>query len=328
MTKYYAVKKGHKTGILKTYQDFDKSLKGYKNSEGRVFGNLKDAKAWLKKTPKKARQKPKENIKLKKQKEVQHDLLNFKLDDTEALAFTDGSFNEITKEYTYGCVFFSNKNGYEEFYKKYKKDSYSKYANMAGEYAGIIFAITYAIENNFDTLNLYFDASDIEYYANIKTKTKSDLNTKYNQFINTAREKLEINFNKITAHSRNYYHDRADRLADMAMKLQIEEIHPIDKCYLNNENIEIIKKYLPETLNNNLIKLQEKLVKIAKNDFNTEEIQNTLNEIKKIENTIKSLNIKIENKNTNVLDLSDIEISDDEFEILRNYDSINKKEIL
>lgn len=281
MSKFYAVKKGHTIGVFTNVEDFNKSLKAYKNSEGRVFSDLKKAKAYIK--PKKK--------KIKKTTEIHNDLLEFSLKNKEALAFTDGSFNEITKEYSFGCVYFSNENGYEEFYKKYKKDNYSKYANMAGEYAAVVFAIKKAISDHMNCINIYHDASDIAYYTDPENKIKSDLNKKYNQFVNEAKKKITINFIKVKAHSNSYYNKRADKLANMAMKLQIEEIHPLDENLLNTKHLDLIKTYLPQSLETEIAKQKEKITNLLNSNYKIDDKISLEDETNKLNDLMELLSL-------------------------------------
>jgi ribonuclease HI len=44
---YYAIKKGHKTGIFKTWEECKKIVSGYSNAQFKKFKNLEDAKSYL-----------------------------------------------------------------------------------------------------------------------------------------------------------------------------------------------------------------------------------------------------------------------------------------
>ena len=45
--KYYAVRRGHKAGIFSSHEEFEESMKGFSNAEGKVFKQLELAENFM-----------------------------------------------------------------------------------------------------------------------------------------------------------------------------------------------------------------------------------------------------------------------------------------
>lgn len=124
--KYYAVKKGKKTGIFTTWDECKKYVTGFSGAEYKSFKNREDAEKYLNKNGQAVG-------------EIEDCNLEY------AVAYVDGSFDKSTKEYTYGAVIFWNGKQYE-FSERFNDEELAKMHNVSGELKGAERAIKFALE--------------------------------------------------------------------------------------------------------------------------------------------------------------------------------------
>lgn len=134
------------------------------------------------------------------------------------IAYVDGSYNNETGEYSFGCVLLVNDLEYK-FNKKFPKDSYSSARNVAGEIKGASFIIQYAINRGFKSLDIYYDYIGIEKWYLHEWKANSDIAIKYTEFADKARDLIKVTFHKVKSHTNDHYNDMADLLAKEAVGL-------------------------------------------------------------------------------------------------------------
>lgn len=192
MNKVYAVKKGRKTGLFRTWSECEAQVKGFKGALYKSFTNEDEAYLYLKDL-----------------NEVQS---QFGL-----IAYVDGSYNQKTKEYGYGCVLIDSQKVIGTFCGKGTQSDYISMRNVAGEIAGAHMAICYAIEHQYPMICIYYDYEGIEKWANQIWKANKTGTKAYQQFIQESRKKIEITFVKVLAHSGDTYNEMADQLAKKAV---------------------------------------------------------------------------------------------------------------
>ena len=78
--KYYAVRKGTVTGIFRTWEECKKNVHGYSSAEYKSFKTLEEAEAYMK-----------------------GGAVAEEVTDTVPI-YVDGSYNKVTKEFSYGMV--------------------------------------------------------------------------------------------------------------------------------------------------------------------------------------------------------------------------------
>ena len=84
--KYYAVKKGRKTGVFETWDECKQSVSGFSGAAYKSFTTREEASAFVNGT------------KSNNDKEEPDDK------QSEAFAYVDGSYDDTTKSYSYGMV--------------------------------------------------------------------------------------------------------------------------------------------------------------------------------------------------------------------------------
>lgn len=196
MAKYYAVKEGRKTGIYLTWDECKEQVMGYSNAVYKSFNNEEDAKAFINNNTKKVN------------------------NDCSLLAYVDGSYNIKTKEYGYGCIILQGQEVIAEFYDKGNKENYASMRNVAGEILGSLAAIKYACEHNYPSICIYYDYEGIEKWADGLWKANKEATKQYVEKIKEYRKTMEIYFQKVLAHSGDYYNERVDKLAKKSVGIK------------------------------------------------------------------------------------------------------------
>lgn len=191
--KFYAVKNGRQCGIFTSYSECEKQVKGYSGSLFKSFNSQEEATSYLK-----------------------EDSYNSSYD---LYAYVDGSFNSQEKIYGYGVIILQNEKIITQIYGQGNHKDYLSMRNVAGEIAGAMEAVNYALKINAQSLLIYYDYQGIESWAKELWKANK-LGTKhYQEFMKEAMKKMSIDFQKVKAHTGEYYNEMADKLARKACHL-------------------------------------------------------------------------------------------------------------
>lgn len=193
--KFYAVRKGKKPGIYSTWDKCKKQVDGFSGAEYKGFGTLIEAETFLYNTEKQTK--------------------SFRInenEDNEIIVYVDGSYNDITKEVSYGMVTIHN--GKERYFSgKVKEKDLAEMRNVAGEIKGAEAAMCYAIKNNYEKLVIYHDYEGISKWCTGEWKAKKKGTQDYKELFENVSKKLKIEFVKVQGHSGDKYNDIADMLA-------------------------------------------------------------------------------------------------------------------
>ena len=138
--------------------------------------------------------------------------------ETELVAYVDGSYDQSTKRFSYGMVILEN--GEEKtFNKSFSDPSLAGMRNVAGEIMGARAAMEYAIANNKKRLVIYHDYEGIAKWPLGIWKTNKEGTIAYKAYYDEAKTKVSVRFQKVTGHSGDKYNDYADKLAKQALGL-------------------------------------------------------------------------------------------------------------
>lgn len=195
---YYAVKMGKTLGVYETWAECQEQVIGFKGAKYKKFSTYEEAINFNEDTGDFLR--PNEED----------------LKDNEIIAYVDGSYCLETRTYSYGVVIIT-KEGKETFSGRENNKELAQMRNVSGEIKGAMVAMEIAIDKGKEILYLYFDYTGIEHWAKGDWKTNKDGTKIYKAFYDNIKEKLQVVFIKVRAHSGVEYNEEADRLAKEAI---------------------------------------------------------------------------------------------------------------
>ena len=196
--KYYAVRKGRKTGVFDTWDECKAAVSGFSGAAYKSFTSKEEAMDFVT-----ADSKADEDRDEKQ---------------SEAFAYVDGSYDDTTKSYSYGMVMMV-KDDELHFNKKFEKDDMSDMRNVAGEIQGSMAAMQYCLDNKIKSISIFYDYEGIEKWCNGDWKAKKEGTQKYVEFYKNASKYVDVDFIKVKGHSGDKYTDMADELAKKALGL-------------------------------------------------------------------------------------------------------------
>jgi len=198
--KFYAVRKGHKSGIYMTWPACQIQIKGYASPEYKGFRTLEEAEYFLK-------EKNQENEQLFSEEKI-------------AKAYVDGSYDSTTSHYAGGGVILY-KDQEVHISKRGTDIELAKMRNVAGELLGAIEVMTWFEMNRkvfgLEKLMIYYDYEGIEKWATNQWRAKKEGTQAYVRKYKEFRQAFPISFVKVLAHSGDYYNEQADALAKQAL---------------------------------------------------------------------------------------------------------------
>ena len=191
--KYYAVRKGTKTGIFNTWDECKKNVDGFSGAQYKSFKTKEEALAYI------------------------GDGNEVKIDNTNGvIAYVDGSYNIATKEFSYGMVILRDSKEYT-FNKKFDDKDLASMRNVAGEIKGAQAAMAYAVEEGLKEITIYYDYAGIAFWCLGDWKANKEGTIAYKEYYDSIKELVKVNFVKVKGHSGDKYNDMADALAKEAL---------------------------------------------------------------------------------------------------------------
>lgn len=192
--KYYAVKKGLKTGIFRTWEECKASVNGYSGAVYKSFKTEGEAERFL------------------HDEEQDPGIPGF------VEIYVDGSYNSVTGDFSYGMVVLDGEQT-KTYYQSFHNEELSSMRNVAGEIKGAQAAMQYALDHGIPKIAIYHDYEGIAKWCLGLWKTNKEGTKAYKAFYEEARKEIEIRFVKVTGHSGDTYNEMADRLAKEALGL-------------------------------------------------------------------------------------------------------------
>ena len=196
MAKFYAVKKGKKTGIFSTWDECKEQVTGFKGAVYKSFKTLSEAEAFLEKNEEKI-----ENI-----EEVDG-----------VYAYIDGSFDRVSGIYGSGVVIVDGDEKYEYKHAGNRED-YAQLHNVDGELEAAKFVMWYAVDKKIKEITLFYDYQGIEAWAVGDWKANLPYTQDYVKFYNKVKSAVKVNFVKVKAHTGIELNEVVDKLAKEAIE--------------------------------------------------------------------------------------------------------------
>ena len=199
---YYAVKEGREIGIYETWPECQGQVKGYSGAVYKKFSTYEEAEDFVYGNEEKLVEKTLDSI-----------------GESEMIAYVDGSFDVKNRLYSYGAVLFTIE-GKTTYAEKEDDENLVDMRNVAGEIRGAMVAMDKALSMGKDTLYLHYDYMGIEKWATGEWKANKYGTQKYRDYYNSIKDKLNVVFIKVKAHSGDEYNEEADSLAKSALGIK------------------------------------------------------------------------------------------------------------
>ena len=190
--KYYAVRIGRNPGIYHTWDECKRETMGFKGASFKKFSTREDAEAFI------------NEIEEEKKESAEKD---------ELVVYVDGSYRNSDKSHSYGVYMFNDEEEYT-YSKRFFKDSDMR--NVSGEIKGAMRAMEEAVKLGKKKIYLHYDYEGIRSWALGFWKTNKEGTIYYKNFYDSIKDKLEVKFIKVEAHSGVKYNELVDKLAKEA----------------------------------------------------------------------------------------------------------------
>ena len=190
--KYYAVRIGRNPGIYHTWDECKRETMGFKGASFKKFSTREDAEAFI------------NEIEEDKKESAEKD---------ELVVYVDGSYRNSDKSHSYGVYMFNDEEEYT-YSMRFFKDSDMR--NVSGEIKGAMRAMEEAAELGKKKIYLHYDYEGIRSWALGFWKTNKEGTIYYKNFYDSIKDKLEVKFIKVEAHTGVKYNELVDKLAKEA----------------------------------------------------------------------------------------------------------------
>ncbi len=197
--KFYAVRKGLRTGIYENWQECQAVIDGYSNAEYKSFSTREEAEQYMG-----------VNCCINEGEMPA-------VSETKVIAYVDGSYEDKLKKYSFGCIILTPSGEIIKESGNGNNPASLAIRNVAGEMLGAMYAVKWAMINGYREIEPRYDYAGIEKWVQGEWKAKNELAQKYAAAMNEWKKNIHISFLKIAAHSNNKYNDMADELAKSAL---------------------------------------------------------------------------------------------------------------
>ena len=192
--KYYAVRKGKKTGVFDTWDQCKQVVLGYPGAEYKSFASKEEALQFIGGS-------------------------SYPKEEPENYAFVDGSFNAVTSVYGYGGFLMAGGKRYE-LQGSGNDPAMAAMRNVAGEILGSMKAMGLAVSLGLPELTVYYDYMGIEMWATGSWKRNKEGTIAYYDYVQSIKDRLMLHFVKVKGHSGVEGNEEADRLAKQAAGIE------------------------------------------------------------------------------------------------------------
>lgn len=197
--KFYAVKIGRTTGVFFTWDECKSSIDGYSGADYKSFHTQEEAEAYI------------NNIDVYKA-QIAKDV-----SEGYIVAYTDGSYDEKTADFSYGVLIVDLEFNEIELCSKLSYKQFAASRNIAGEVFGVLTALDWAMSNGYDKIKIYHDLESVSKWAQGEFNADSDISRFYVERLSQRFNGcIDYQFSKVKGHSNNPYNERADKLASSA----------------------------------------------------------------------------------------------------------------
>lgn len=224
--KFYAVRKGHRVGIIESWEECKDAVEGFSGAEYKGFPNREEAEGYLEQAGIMVSKPAKTGGVTENVAPAAKASHNEPTSPDTLITYVDGSYEHSLGKYAFGCVFLMPDGTiYVENGSGNNPES-AKLRNVTGEMLGAMFAVRFAIKNGFKKVEIRYDYEGVEKWVTGAWKSKTELTQKYSMAMRMWQAQIEMSFTKVVAHSNVYYNEMADKLAKQGL-VEKEDVPPI-----------------------------------------------------------------------------------------------------
>ena len=204
MAKYYAVKRGRKTGIYDNWESAKRQIWGFQKAVHKSFDNLESAREFL--GDKKAnviKDTRTEVVTYNKSDEL-IEPIHYGLPERDKPkniyrlgAVISGSGDKKKGYYTFGSVMFENEQIVQKIAHGGNVKKYAQNYNITGEILGTIKTIEYAIEKGYKEVCIYYSLEGIDKWATGIWNPRLPITKFYRRKIKEYQNKITLDFKSI-----------------------------------------------------------------------------------------------------------------------------------
>lgn len=205
--KFYAVRKGRKTGVFATWALCQEQIKGFSGAEYKSFTTKEEAEAFC---------QGEQTGSISKEKSMEAVIEAAKADRDTAVAYVDGSYDKVTNAFSYGMILMYQGKEYL-FCQKFEDKELAAMHNVAGEIKGSEAAMVFAVKEGVKRLVICHDYEGIAKWCNGAWKANKAGTKAYQALYQQMSQNVSISFVKVKGHSNDTYNDIADGLAKQAL---------------------------------------------------------------------------------------------------------------
>ncbi|WP_461611932.1 ribonuclease H1 domain-containing protein [Cytobacillus kochii] len=220
MSKFYAVRKGKKTGVFETWKECEEQVKGFSGAQYKSFTDYESAEEYLNNSS-----------------HTTIDVLNKNV----LKVYVDGSYSKTKNAAGFGCVFVDNNKVINTISKRVAINPEENLWNVSAEIEGALEAVRWSIENDIDQLIIFYDYEGLKNWFDGSWKANKETTQSYVKKMKEYANSIKIHFTKVKAHSGDTYNDMADELAKLALDKEVGT-----KEFLNKDAESIIQISLSE----------------------------------------------------------------------------------
>lgn len=202
MGKFYAVRSGRKTGVFMTWAECEAQVKGFSGASYKSFATKEEAEAFVQ-----------SKLVSKQTKPMMNDGLSI---------YVDGSYSKTLQKAGFGCVFILNGQVIDTTAKEVQMDEEEDLWNVSAEIAGVLYAVEWAIENKYTSVNIFYDYEGLEKWYTKEWKTNKKTTKNYVSQLNELEKKITLQFVKVKAHAGDAFNEMADQLAKSAINNMVD----------------------------------------------------------------------------------------------------------
>ena len=199
--KYYAVRVGRSTGVFLTWAECQKQVTGFPGAVFKSFTTIEEAENFVKGIVPQIEESGEQIL---------------KAEPGALVAYVDGSYNVANNQFSYGIVLLDGEQELK-FQQFFIDEELASMRNVAGEIKGAEAAMRYAVEQGFQKLYIYHDYEGIAKWCQGAWKTNKEGTKAYKAYFDSIRDKLQVVFVKVAAHTGDKYNEMADKLAKEAL---------------------------------------------------------------------------------------------------------------